>query len=166
MDIHSQTPFRLNLGAGQMVVDGWQSVGLEAHHDIQTDLRTLPIPDDSADEAMAIHVLEHFHRWEALSVLQEWRRVLKPNALLVIELPELTRCCRNVLDNYEKQRYGTWGLFGDPNYRDPLMVHKWCYEEGELKALLVEAGFRKVRSSKPQWHGRKSLRDIRMECVK
>lgn len=156
---------RLNLGAGKMVVEGWLSVGLEAHHDIQTDLRKLPLDDECADEVMAIHVFEHFQRWEAESVLREWQRVMKTNSRLALELPELKRCCRNVLE-WRGDRFGVWGLFGDPGYADPLMVHKWCYEEKELCNLLASAGFRKIRVMKPEWHGRKSLRDIRVECIK
>jgi predicted SAM-dependent methyltransferase len=165
MDVHKKSPIRLNLGAGKMALDGWLSVGLEDQHDIKADLHSLPLPDDYADEAMAIHVFEHFHRWEALDVLQEWRRVMKIGATLVLELPELMRCCRNVLE-YRSERYGHWGIFGDPGYKDPLMVHKWCYTERELCELLTEAGFKRVRIGKPEWHGRKSLRDMRVECVK
>lgn len=165
MELHSSAPIRLNLGAGGQVLDGWQSVGLEDHHDIKTDLHALPLPDDHADEVMAIHVFEHFHRWEALGILQEWRRVLKPGARLILELPELLRCCRNVLDNPDPRR-GVWGLFGDPGYCEPLMVHKWCYTEPELAGLMREAGFRKIKTRPPEFHGRKTLRDMRMEGVK
>jgi predicted SAM-dependent methyltransferase len=166
MDLHTQSPIRLNLGAGGMLVEGWLSVGLEDRHDIRADLRELPLPDDHADEAMAIHVLEHFHRWEAVDVLREWRRVLKRGARLVLELPELTRCARNVLDPSCNERLGMWGLFGDPQYQDPLMVHKWCYRDTELRDLLKLAGYCKIHFAKPEWHGRKSMRDIRVECFK
>lgn len=165
MDISSQTPLRLNLGAGAMLVEGWVSVGLADTHDIKTDLRKLPLPDACADEAMAIHVFEHFYRWEADAVLLEWHRVLKPGAKLILELPELLRCCRNVLEGTAIRR-GLWGLFGDPGYEDPLMVHRWCWSESELKEALVLAGFKKIRFGLPQWHGKKSLRDIRVECIK
>lgn len=166
MELHSAPLIRLNLGAGKMVIEGWQSVGLDDAHDIKTDLRELPLPDDHADEAMAIHVFEHFQRWEAPAVLTEWRRVLKPGARLVLELPELMRCCRNVLEHGSEPRRGVWGLFGDPGYADPLMVHKWCYTEAELVGLVKAAGFRKVKLAQPVYHGRKTLRDMRLECIK
>ena len=165
MELHQEPSIRLNLGAGAMVVDGWLSVGLDDAHDIKTDLRALPLPDDHADEAMAIHVFEHFYRWEAEAVLLEWRRVLKPGAKLILELPELLRCCRNVLEGSAVRR-SLWGLYGDPGYEDPLMVHRWCWSEEELKEVLRGAGFRRIKVMLPQWHGRKSLRDIRVECLK
>ena len=34
--------------------------------------------DNYADEIMAVHVVEHFWRWEVVEILREWARVLKP----------------------------------------------------------------------------------------
>lgn len=156
---------RLNLGAGAMRIEGWLSVGLEDHHDIRQDL-TKPLQILAhADDIMAIHVFEHFQRWEAPGILADWHSCLKPGGKLVLEMPELLRCCRSVLDNPDPRR-GIWGLFGDPGYKDPLMVHKWCYSEPEIAGLLMDAGFRKPRFTTPQFHGRKTLRDMRVECIK
>ena len=163
MDSHNQKT-QINIGAGAMRLEGWLSLGLEVGHDVQCDVRKLPFDDDSVDAAMAIHVLEHIQRWEARDTLVEWRRVLKPGAKLAIELPELSRCCRNVLDNPDA-RYGVWGLFGDPSYKNELMTHKWCWGESELVKELRAVGF-KVKVARPIWHGKKSNRDIRVECLK
>lgn len=148
-----------------MVLDGWLSVGLEERHDIRADVRSLPLPDNSADEAMAIHVLEHIQRWEADAALAEWFRVLKPGGRLTLELPELHRCCRAILDGAE-DRNGVWGLYGDPGYKDELMTHKWGWAERELISALQAAGFRKVVVRPLQFHGRRKLRDIRLEVRK
>lgn len=158
-------PLRINIGAGKMVLDSWLSVGLQPTHDVQCDVRKLPFDDESVDEAMAIHVFEHIQRWEALDTLREWRRVLKPGAMLVLELPELMRCCRNVLEK-DDIRLGVWGLYGEPGHSDELMVHKWCYSEAELVKECKAAGFQRVKLAKSQWHGRKTMRDMRVECVK
>lgn len=165
MDLPTESPIRLNIGAGSKVHEGWISVGLEEHHEIQADVRSLPLPDACADEAMAIHVLEHLQRWDAPGALAEWLRVLKPGGLLVIEQPELVRCCRGVLTN-PSPRAGILGLFGDPTGKDELMMHKWCWAEAELKAELKAVGFRKVRSAAPQHHGRRNYRDMRIEAWK
>lgn len=165
MDVPAESPVRLNIGAGQKREEGWISVGLEEHHDVRTDVRKLPLPDDYADEAMAIHVLEHLNRWEAEPTLAEWRRVLKPGARLVLELPELHKCCRAVLEGFAGYE-GVPGLFGDPATRDELMMHRWCWSENELRQALLDAGFRKVRTGPLQYHGRKRWRDMHMEAVK
>jgi len=165
MDVPAASPVRLNIGAGGKREEGWISVGLEEHHEVQCDVRKIPLPDDYADEAMAIHVLEHLNRWDAVPALAEWRRVLKPGAKLVLELPELRRCCTAVLDGMDGYD-GVSGLFGDPESRDELMMHRWCWTEEELKRALGEAGFRKVRTGPLQYHGRRRWRDMHMEAFK
>jgi len=156
-------PVRLNLGAGKQVLEGWVSVDLTGEPDIRCDVRKLVLPNGYADELQAIHVFEHFHRWEALDVLVEWHRVLKPGGRLSIEVPDLLKCCANILGG-SSDRAGIWGLFGDPQYGDPIMVHKWAYTPAELAGLMREAGFPKPRLRPVQYH--KKYRDMRFEAVK
>lgn len=158
--IHPGEAVRLNIGAGGKVIDGWLSVDLAGEPDICADVRSIPVADGYADEAMAIHVIEHLYRWDAPVALAEWRRVLKPGGLMVIECPDLMKSCRNVLSG-QGERLGVWGLFGDPGYRDPLMVHKWAWTAEELMAEMKAAGFKKVRQTIPQFH--KKSRDMRIE---
>lgn len=167
MDIHSQPPLKLNLGAGSTVIEGWSSVGFESAHDFRSDVRYIGavFKPGSVDALMAIHVVEHINRWEVPQMLREWWSVLKPGGTLELEQPELVRCCQNVLDNPDP-RYGMWGLFGDPGYKNELMTHRWCWREDELVKELAAAGFRKIRSAPLQFHGRKRLRDFRLECCK
>lgn len=75
---------RLNLGCGDKILPGYINVDLvderagqkpEVVCDI-SDLRSFP--SNYADEVMAVHVVEHFWRWEVEAVLREWLRVLKP----------------------------------------------------------------------------------------
>lgn len=157
---------KINIGAGSKVFEGWQSVGLEDSHDIRCDVRQIPLPDDSADEAMAIHVLEHIWRWDAEKTLAEWHRVLKPGGRLVLEMPELIRCCRNIIDGFGGDQHGIKGLFGDPSGANELMMHKWCWTEAELKIALESVGFRKVKFKQPEHHGKRRNRDMRAECLK
>jgi predicted SAM-dependent methyltransferase len=158
-------PLRLNLAAGAMVLPGWRSVGLDDAHDIRADIRSLPLADAVADEVMCIHGLEHLWRWEADAALREWWRVLKPGGRLVLEQPELFRCCQMVLTNPDPRR-GLWGLFGDPGYKDELMAHKWCWAKPELIQALRDAGFVKVKTDTPQFHARRAYRDLRYEAIK
>ena len=160
--VHPEQAVRLNLGAGDKQIEGWTSVDLAGEPDVRADVLDLPFPDGHADEVMAIHLFEHLYRWDAPAALREWRRVLKPGGLLILELPDLFKCCQNVLAN-KGERLGAWGLYGDPGYREPLMVHRWGWTFAELKAELVAAGFRKVREKVPQFH--KKARDMRVEAL-
>ena len=51
------------------------------------DLLALPFPDGYADEARAIHVIEHFQVWDAPTAMAEWVRVLKPGGVLAATVP-------------------------------------------------------------------------------
>ena len=99
---------RLDLGSGHKRHEGWVRVDLDVDRkkataggvtdvgaalapDVVADLRDLPFPDDYADLARAIHVIEHFQVWDAPAVLAEWVRILKPGSALVIECPCLDK---------------------------------------------------------------------------
>lgn len=156
---------KLNIGAGTMRMEGWTSLGLDDAHDIRGDIRTIPLENDSVDEAMAIHVLEHLYLWDVPAALTEWLRVLKPGATLAIEMPDLIKCCRNVVDGAEPRR-GLWGIYGDDSYGDVLMLHKHGQTPESLKKLLREAGFIKAKEKSPLFHGRRLYRDMRVEARK
>jgi predicted SAM-dependent methyltransferase len=165
MELSIDAPLRLNIGAGNKVLPGWTSVGLEDHHQVKADIRKIPLPDDCADEAQAIHVLEHLNRWDAPDALSEWLRVLKPGAMIGIELPELLRCCRAILKGLPRQE-GLQGLFGEWELRDEMMMHRHGWTEAELADELKKAGFVKVRFVRPHYHGRRDHRDMRAEAFK
>lgn len=50
----------------------------------QADAKSLPFPDGEFDVVVSRAVVEHLHQWELLQVLQECKRVLRPNGTLVI----------------------------------------------------------------------------------
>lgn len=163
MDVSSESDrVRLNLGAGKQVIEGYRTVDLQGEPDILADVRAIPLPSGSVDEILAIHIFEHLPRWDAERTLAEWHRVLRPGGLLVMELPDLLKCCHNIMVGRE-DRAGLWGLYGDPGYGDELMLHRWAWSPLALTEKLLEAGFRKVREKTPQWH--KKYRDMRLEAL-
>lgn len=175
-------PVRLDLGAGHKREEGWIRVDLEvsrhkvnmkgevlAHEsplepDIVGDLRAIPLPDDFADEARAIHVIEHFYPWDAGKVLKEWVRVLKPGASIAVECP----CLDKIIKLFEVPNvppYLTyWGLYGDPRLEDEYMMHRWCYTEIQLAKLMTKAGLTDLRPEPPQYH--QPVRDMRIVGAK
>ncbi len=159
------SPFKLDIGAGNKSSEGWTSFGLEPHHEIYGDVTDMPLDDDTVDEARAIHVIEHVYPWDALRTLKEWLRILKPGGLLILELPDLAKCCANFLAGTHPRK-GILGIYGDIEGGDVLMLHKTGYTPQSLRALLREAGFTKVRQRLPEFHGKKYDRDMRLEARK
>ena len=154
---------RLNLGSGCRNVVGYTNVDLDPRADVNSDIRTLPFDDDSADEVMAIHVIEHFYRWEVLDVLKEWRRVLKPGGLLVLECPDLGKLVNNLVRG-DTEQMTLWGLYGDPSYQSVIMTHNWAYTFNMLRSVVEEAGFTGAVQKPPRWHY--PQRDMRLEASK
>jgi SAM-dependent methyltransferase len=175
-------PIRLDLGAGHKHEDGWvrvdfavdrkkctmqggvTSTGKPLIPDVEADLRELPFPDDYADEARAIHVIEHFHVWEAKKVIKEWMRVLKPGGTLAIECPNLDKIIALFAVPNIPPHMTYWGLYGDPRLEDPLMMHKWCFTERMLGGLMDECGLVDIRGEVPRFH--QPIRDMRLVGVK
>jgi len=165
---------RLNLGCGDKILPGYINVDVVSERagnkpDFVTDIRSLEgIPDSFADEVLAVHVVEHFWRWEVLDILKEWCRVLKPGGKIILECPNLRSACEEFLKNDdaaalpgpEGQRT-MWVFYGDPRWRDPLMVHRWGYTPVSLARVMHEAGLVNLQQEPAQFKLREP-RDMRI----
>ena len=168
---------KLNVGCGGRHLPGFKNIDIQATRagkvpDIQADLRKIPLPDECAEEIWAIHVFEHFYRWECEDVIAEWKRLLKPNGLLVLELPNLEKACQNILHGKfiagkHIDQIGMWALYGDPRYKDPYMIHRWAWTPKSLTDFLAENGFVGFTEKPTEFHpvGR-DHRDMRIEAYK
>lgn len=174
----SSTPIRLNLGCGDKILPGFINVDLVDERagnkpDVQCDIRNLTVfQDNYADEVMTVHVIEHFYYWEAAKVLREWVRVLKPGGKMIIECPNLLTACQEVLNNPEQAtgpgpegQRTMWVLYGDPQWQDPLMCHKWLYTPQSLAKLMSECGLTDIRQEPAQFKLREP-RDMRLVGIK
>ena len=152
----------LNLGCGAKTWNGFVNIDFPSNWsgrkpDIECDLHSIPLPDNHADSAYAIHVLEHFYRYETEDVLKEWVRLLKPCGQLIIEVPCLDKVIKAFVHfmstRKELNKQATLHrLYGDPAYKDPTMVHKWCFSTAELVNLMEEIGLKDVTASEPEFH--------------
>ena len=174
----AERALRLNLGCGDKILPGYVNVDVvEARAgmkpDVVCDLHDLaPFADASAEEILSVHVVEHFWRWEIRDVMREWARVLKPGGRMIIECPNILSACRTFLENPQQfsredqngQRT-MWVFYGDPKWKDPLMIHRWGYTPQSLKELLTEVGLADVRQEPAQFKLREP-RDMRVVGVK
>jgi ubiquinone/menaquinone biosynthesis C-methylase UbiE len=165
---------KLNVCCGSRIYPDYTNVDVTdvaGKPDILADARDIPLEDGCADELMCIHGLEHFYQWEADDLFIEWKRLLKPGGVLVLELPNFRKACENVVANRMIGKHpdqGTlWSFYGDPRTKNPYMTHRWGYDPASLTALLKKHGFDNIREEPTQHHpvGRQ-FRDMRMVARK
>ena len=113
---------KINVGCGRNTLEGWINIDEVAlpSVDIVADLDQcaevpLPLEDDSADEFLLSHIIEHLEY--PLPLMQELHRIAKPGARAVIRVPHGASD-----DAYEDpthvQQYfhGSFGYFSQPFY--------------------------------------------------
>lgn len=99
----------LNLGCGNRFLEEWINVDFfsnslyVAPHNL---LEGIPFEDGSADVVYHSHVLEHFNKEDGKIFLKECFRVLKPNGIVRIVVPDLEQIVRQYLLNLEKANAG------------------------------------------------------------
>jgi len=136
---------KLHLGCGDKNLNGY----------INIDIRYLPGVDrvdnikflrkyqvNSISEIYACHVLEHFSRWEYMSVLSRWYDILAPKGILKIAVPDF----ESVVNVYLKRRnlkelIGL--LYGGQDYDENFHFHIWDFET--LKLDLKSTGFINIK---------------------
>lgn len=155
---------RLHLGCGKRKLDGWLNCDLH-DSDMDMDIRELPFQDESADAILAVHVCEHFYLHDILGVLKEWRRVLKPEGKMALELPCLDKVIWHFM-NGSPPNMTLWPLYGDPRTHmdgEPAL-HKWCWSREDFRLLLERAGFSSIEEETPHYHV--PSRDMRFVVTK
>jgi len=99
----------LNLGCGGRYHNAWINLDFKSNNDniISHDLCTpLPFDDASMDVVYSSHVLEHFSKCFAPKFLEECYRVLKPNGIIRVVVPNLEQLIRNYLLFLEEAKKG------------------------------------------------------------
>ena len=179
----AEQPLKLHLGCGNQKHEGFINIDCKKTPatDLICDIRQLPFENDSADEIECYHVFEHFpvclhanvskdygEKYASLiMVLQEWRRVLKPNGKLVIEMPDLDRTMEAYLkaDDNEKDRL-LIPIYGSFRGGDDTDIHRWGANPSRLWYILNEAGFRDITFPPAQDYHVKDCPCLRVEGVK
>jgi predicted SAM-dependent methyltransferase len=139
---------KLHLGSGSRYLEGYLHIDIAdyEHIDINSSVDKLnTIDNDTIDEIYASHVIEYFDRNEVESVLKEWKRVLKKDAVLRIAVPNFEALIKVYRETGEIEKilgplYGKWGL-NDSSF----IYHKTVYDENSLTALLERIGFSDIK---------------------
>lgn len=122
---------KLNLGAGDILIDGYVNIdrktGQEAY--------PLDIENDTVDEIRASHILEHFGLNEIDDVLKNWVDKLKPSGVLKIAVPDFDK----IIEQYKDGDVKTVGYICG-SQSDKNDFHKSLFNRKALTSKLEKAG--------------------------
>lgn len=142
---------KLHLGCGKRHLPDFVHVDLAEfpHIDYRHDVRRLPMfVDETVELIYACHVLEYFDRLEAVVVLREWHRILKPGGVLRVAVPDLAA----LVEVY--RRAADLSLILGPLYGrmeistavgSRTLYHRTVYDFDSLRSTLESVGFSNVR---------------------
>jgi predicted SAM-dependent methyltransferase len=139
---------KLHLGCGSKHIEGFVHIDIMQHEhvDYVAKVDDLPFDDNSADLIYASHVLEHFGRNEFQAVLKEWYRVLKPNGILRVAVPDFQAVaelyCAGKLPNGLIQVMGL--VCG--GQRNEWDFHKVIFDKKFLTEHLSAIGFVNIKA--------------------
>jgi SAM-dependent methyltransferase len=150
---------KIHLGCGKRVIAGWVNVdcfrgpGIDFTGDLR---RPLPFADGSARLIYSEHVLEHLQMEDALRLLQECKRVLAPDGILRIGIPDAEIYLRAYISGDQPFFDELKHLGGAVNpLRTPMEVinhmfrmgacHLFAWDWPTLQLALTEAGFVSTR---------------------
>lgn len=137
---------KLHIGCGKRDFgDDWCHVdGGDYSHLDYKDVTSLDFKDNSVDLIYSSHLITYFDRAEIVSVLSEWKRVLKPKGLLRIATPDFEAMIDLYYSTYSLKDF-LGPLFGKMQMGDRLIYHKTTYDFESLNTLLTEVGFVNVK---------------------
>lgn len=116
---------------------------LQNHVFVHRDLSCgLPFPDQSVDYLYCSHFLEHLSRPDALQLLKESHRVLKPTGAFRICVPDLAYALSLYERGESKKMLESYFFVEDLD--SSMARHRYMYDFALLKTALEESGFRSV----------------------
>lgn len=164
---------RLHIGAGPYRLPGWLNTDLIAG-DAYVDLdRRLPFPDSSFAFAFGEHVIEHLSEATGEALVKELRRILRPGGVLRLTTPDLHKLLAIYEDRNPVVTRADYARYFDEasgkRHERPCQIlndylrlwgHQWIYDEEDLAARLVAAGFARVQRLEPGQSSHEALRGL------
>lgn len=133
---------RLNLGAGDCPLQGYENIDLKSGK----DARMLDVPDESCAHIRVSHLLEHMLLDEVLPVLQHWARKLKPGGNLSIAVPDMQQFGMMLATGQYDPKMWNYIYGGQTDAYD---FHRSGYTRPVLESCMKAVGLRCMR----RWYG-------------
>jgi SAM-dependent methyltransferase len=148
-------PLRVEIGGGAFPTRGYVHVDYDRraqHLEYLAPAWKLPFADGSVAEILAVHVLEHVHPTRLRQTLGEWRRVLRPDGVVWIHVPNALNLFRAYETVPSEKKWALnsviLGMYAAPaacrpehigSHREP--DHRCVFDLDLLTRVLTDAGF-------------------------
>jgi predicted SAM-dependent methyltransferase len=161
----------IHLGCGKHPLPGWINLDLELGHDLRNGI---PAPNASADLIWAEHFIEHLKKEDALALLKDCFRVLKPHGEISLVTPDLKFLARAYLENNLKafdRIAHVWAPLTSCDMMNQGMRewgHEYLWDQDELAYSLKISGFIAicVKSERPEYAVRPACGDFLITAKK
>ncbi|HDP36855.1 MAG TPA: methyltransferase domain-containing protein [Candidatus Atribacteria bacterium] len=140
---------KLDIGAGYIRRKGFKRVDIDPKTKPDyllkaQDLRG--INDNSVDEIMASHILEHIPPNETFLTLREWWRVLKPNGVITIKTPDCGWAMRLWKENSHRQYEILKTFLGDDPSATEYSLHGNIFWDKRIERYLLITGYIEIKN--------------------
>ena len=151
----------LNVGCGNRTFDeypvGYKCINYDERSglskvDVVGDVRKLDFPDNYFENILASDIIEHFKISETVSILKEWKRVLKVGGIIEFRMPNLRAICKKYIDGVHDAKMASWLLYGGQDYSgnfhyvgfDKASFGAECKAAGLVITSYSEVGFNMI----------------------
>ena len=135
---------KISIGTGKDKLNDYLNIDIDEFHkpDLVADFRDLDFMN--LDEIRAHHLLEHFDRFEVITILEQWHSWLKKGGGLVLELPDFEGICKEFKkgNKYWLSRHA----FG--SHKEDWAYHREGWWEEKVNEILPSVGFRIINIEK------------------
>lgn len=112
--------------------------------DIRMDVRCLTYLESSVDEILCVNLIDHMKKEDFLKAAIDWRRVLKPEGRLIIDIDDRKKQAEILIsaETYEEIEWAMRLMYCD--HAGPGRSHFWGYTPDYLIHILEGLGFNHV----------------------
>jgi predicted SAM-dependent methyltransferase len=170
VEVDYSKPLKVEVGSGMYPQPGYFHVDVtEGMPDLGAVCKMgdepIPLKDNSVEEILSNHSIEHVSWLKVDAVVRDWHRILKPGGRIFLRTPDLEFICKtyvekkttreSVLDEQAMvERFGTVGpaewanikLFAGQNYVGNF--HYLAFDMDMLTRFLQRNGFEKIQRLK------------------
>lgn len=153
---------KLHLGCGDYWFEGYTNIDMNVYGgtDMLWDIRKgLPYQSEVVEIIECYEVLEHMNKDEAYLILEDWKRVLIPEGIVKISVPDMDGLIKIYESNKKRAIEMIYGLEDHPHHKQGFTVET-------LRSLFEDHGFRNIEIEQDSVPERADEPQLLLTCIK